>query len=775
MWNVRKAAVVGAGVMGASIAAHLANAGILCLLLDLEGVAAKGVARLKETKPAPLYDPAFVSRIEAGELGRDTPRLAECDWIIEAVSERLEAKHAVWSAIASVWKPGIVVSSNTSGLSIDAIVSVCPEAMRAHAVVTHFFNPPRYMKLVEVVPCRESDPRLVKEVAALCRDRLGKGVVVAKDTPNFIANRIGTYAMVATLRAMEKHGLTVEEVDAVTGPLMGRPKSATFRTLDLVGLDTFLHVCRNVRERAADEAEVEAFAAPPIVDALVARGWLGEKSGGGFYRKSKAGIEALDFASMAYAPRKEVRSPALEAAGIARGAAGKLRALLQAADGDRLAAFARDVLADTLAYSAARLGEIADSPVEIDRAMKWGFNWEQGPFETWDALGTAELAGLLESRGVPVPAAVREVLKEGRGSFYENRDGARWNFVRGEWRAVEEPPEDLSLARLKENGRTVFAGDGASLIDLGDDVACLEFHSRSNAIGPGVLAGIRRAANEVEANWRGLVLANEGRNFCVGANLMLLLMEAENEEWDDIDLIIRDFQDSMRGLRTLARPVVAAPHRMTLGGGVEACLPADRIVFSAETYFGLVETGVGLVPAGGGCLAAAALAQDRAEAANLDDVRQPLTALFETIAMAKVSESAHHAKRLGYWRPGDKVVVREESRIAEAKRTVLELDRLGYAPQGGNRKIAVGGRDAAAVLKLGVQSMRRGGYITEHDVKIAGKLAHVLTGGDAAAGTLVDEQRLLDLEREAFLSLCGERLTQDRMRHMLATGKPLRN
>ncbi|MFD0672492.1 3-hydroxyacyl-CoA dehydrogenase NAD-binding domain-containing protein [Cohnella sp. GCM10027633] len=781
MWNVRKAAVIGAGVMGSAIAAHLANAGIRCLLLDLEGLAARGIARLKETKPSPLYDPALASRLTAGELDLDIAALSDCDWIIEAVSERLDVKHAVWERIASAWKPGIVVSTNTSGLSIEAIVSGCGEEMRKHAVVTHFFNPPRYMKLVEIVPCRDSDPTLVKEVANFCRNRLGKGVVIAKDTPNFIANRIGTYAMLATLRAMEKHGLTVEEVDAVTGPLMGRPKSATFRTLDLVGLDTFLHVCRNVRENAEDAVEAAAFAAPPIVEALVAQGSLGEKSGSGFYRKSKEAvgdrIQALDVMSMSYVPRAGVSSPALEAAGMAKGTTGKLRALLQAADAgeDRLAAFARDVLEDSLIYAAEKLGEIADTPSEIDRAMRWGFNWEQGPFETWDALGLETLAASLEERGKPVPVVVASLLDKGEKSFYAARDGALFQYAKGVYREVEQEPDDISLRRLKEGGKVVFAGDGASLIDLGDEVACLEFHSRSNAIGPGVLAAIRRAAGETERNWRGLVIANEGRNFCVGANLMLLLMEAENEEWDDIDLIIRDFQDSMRGLRTMARPVVAAPHRMTLGGGVEACLPADRIVFSAETYFGLVETGVGLVPAGGGCLAAAALAADRAEEAGLDDVRSPLTALFESIAMAKVSDSAHGAKRLGYWRPGDKAVLREESRIAEAKRTVLELDRLGYAAPEANRNVVVGGRDAAAVMKLGVQSMRRGGYITDHDAKIAGKLAHALSGGDVPAGTAVPEQRLLDLEREAFLSLCGEKLTQDRMRHMLATGKPLRN
>jgi len=766
--------------MGAAIAAHLANAGIPCLLLDLGDLAAKGLERLKAAKPSPLYDPAFIARIRTGDLERDVASLSECDWIIEAVSERLDVKHDVWKIIGSAWRPDMIVSSNTSGLSINEIVSVCGEDCRKNAMVTHFFNPPRYMKLLEIVPCRDTDPQALEAVARFCRDRLGKGVVVAKDTPNFIANRIGTYAMLATLQAMEKHGLSIDEVDAVTGPLLGRPKSATFRTLDLVGLDTFLHVCRNVRENVDDPLEAAAFAGPAIVEELVGRGWLGEKSCGGFYRKNVAGkgkdrIEVLDPASMSYVPRRKVSSPALEAAKMAKGTAGKLMALQEAADRDRLAAFARDVIEATLIYSADKLGEIADTAIEIDRAMRWGFNWEEGPFELWDALGVAETAARLEAEDKTVPAPVSAMLEKGTTSFYMKKAGSLFYFSQGHYKYVEEKTEEISLDVQRDRGRTIFKGDGASLIDIGDDVACLEFHSPHNAIGPGVLSAIRRAAEEVERNWRGLVLANEGRNFCVGANLMLLLMEAENGEWEEIDLIIREFQSSMRSLRVMPRPVVAAPHRMTLGGGVEACLPADRILFAAETYFGLVETGVGLIPAGGGCMAAAALAHERSEAAGLDDVTAPLARLFESIAMAKVSESGHDVKRLGYWRGGDAVVIRDETRIAEAKSAVLELDRLGYAVPEADRRIAVGGREAAALLKVGVSSMRRGGYISDHDALIAGKLADALTGGDVPAGTSVREQALLDLEREAFLSLCGEPLTRARMRAMLATGKPLRN
>ncbi|MFB9277434.1 3-hydroxyacyl-CoA dehydrogenase/enoyl-CoA hydratase family protein [Cohnella cellulosilytica] len=781
MWNVRKAAVIGAGETGASIAAHLANAGIPCLLLDREGRAADGLARLKGTQPPPLYDSAFIGRIRVGDMERDFAQLAECDWIIEAVSEELDVKRGVWSCLDEAWKPGMIVSSSTSGLSIDEIAAGCGDGLRKHAMVTHFFNPPRYLKLVEIVPGRDTDRQAVEAAALFCRDRLGKGVVEARNTPNFIANRIGAYALLAALAAMEKHGLTIDETEAVTGPVLGRPESATFGTLDRIGLDTFLQLCRSVRENVPDPMEAAAFAAPPLVERLAERGWLGEKSGGGFFRREEsaqgeARVRVLDPRTMAYVPRSKAASHALEAAKRAdEGTAGKVRALLEAAERDRLGAFVRDVVDDTLIYAAEKLGEIADTPIEIDRAMRWGFNWEEGPFELWDALGVAETAARLEARGRAVPAPVAAMLEKGTTSFYLNKAGSLFYYSHGYYKYVEEKPEEISLKVQRARGRTIFAEDGTELIDLGDDVACLEFRSRHSALGPGALAAVRRSAEEVERNWRGLVLANEGRDFGVGANLRLLLMEAENGEWAEIDLLIRELQASVRALRRLPRPVVAAPRGKTLGVGAELCMPADRILFATETYFGLDETGIGLIPAGGGCLAAAALARERADEAGLDDATQPLTRLFESIAMAKVSESGHDAKRLGYWRGGDAVLMRDETRIYEAKNAVLELERRGYAVPESERRVAVGGRETAAVLKVAVSVMRRGGFMTEHDARVAGKLAEVLTGGSVPAGTAVSEQSLFDLEREAFLSLCGEPLTQARMRHALLTGKRLRN
>ena len=777
---IRKAAVIGSGVMGAGIAAHLANAGIPCLLLDVKrDTAEKAVARLAKTNPAPLFRPACASLIEPGELEAELHRLAEVDWVIEAVTERLDVKRELLARIESVWRPGAIVSTNTSGISVNAMAEGRGEAFRRHFLGTHFFNPPRYMKLLEIIPTRDTDAAVVDGMAAFGEKRLGKGVVVAKDTPNFVANRIGTYGMLVTLREMERGGYSVEEVDAATGPAMGRPKSATFRTLDLVGLDTFAHVAGNVRERTSDPAEREAFEVPAALQALIARGWLGEKAGQGFYKKVKGPdgasvIQALNLTSLEYADSRKPTSASLEAAKQAKGARGKLQALLGA--GDRYSQLAWNLLAPVLLYAAERLGEIADTVVDIDNAMKWGFNWELGPFETWDVIGVRSSVERMQAEGRVVPAWVTEWLAAGNETFYKtNADDGKRFYVRGAaWEEQAEAKEAISLRALKSQpAKVIRSNAGASLIDIGDDVACLEFHSPNNAIGGDILTMINQSVEEVRRNWRGLVVANEGRHFCVGANLMLLLLEAQDEEWDEIDRIIRMFQDAMTALKRLERPVVAAPHRMTLGGGVEACLPADVILFASETYFGLVETAVGLIPAGGGCKELALRIASGAASPEAD-LQPQVNAAFETVALAKTSTSGANARDLGYMRAVDRVVMNDDHRIYEAKRAVLAMDEAGYAPQRPER-VRVVGRDGAAVLRMGAFGMRAGGYISDHDLLIAGKLAHVLAGGDAPAGALVSEQYLLDLEREAFLSLVGEPKTQARMQHMLAKGKPLRN
>lgn len=797
MRSIRKAAVIGSGVMGSGIAAHLANVGIPVLLLDIvpaaltyeeaakgytlehpavrNRYAAQALARLKQTKPSPLYDEAFAERITPGNLEDHLAQIADVDWVIEVIVENLEAKKQLLRRVEAHWKPGTVVSSNTSGISIHAMAGGLGEAFKKHFLGTHFFNPPRYMKLLEIVPGETTDPALIREMKEFCEKRLGKGVVVAKDTPNFIANRIGTYGLLVTLQEMRRKGYTVEEVDAVTGPALGRPKSATFRTLDLVGIDTFVHVANNVYEQVTEPEEKAVFAVPDVLRDMVEKGWLGEKSGQGFYRKKKgpegSEILALDLASMEYRPQKKTASASLEAAKLAKGAEAKTKALLGA--GDRYSELAWNILKKVVVYSAAKLDGIADSIRDIDEAMKWGFGWELGPFETWDAIGLVKSVQRMEAEGLAVPGWVKDWIAQGNTSFYRKREGVTLYVQSGRYKELETPPEEISLRSLKERGRTVKSNSGASLIDIGDGVACLEFHSPNNAIGADILVMIQQSLSEVRTHFDGLVIANQGKNFCVGANLMILLMEAQDEEWDEIDGIIRQFQQTMYRLKRFEKPVVAAPHRMTLGGGVEACLPADRIVAAAETYFGLVEVGVGLIPAGGGCKELA-LRVSRAVRHPDADLQPYLNQAFETVGMAKVSTSGHDAKRLGLLSPNDRIIVNQDHLIHEAKQAVLRMARDGYEPVP-EEKIRVAGAEGKAVLQLGAYTMRQGGYISDHDVKIAGKLAHVLAGGDVPAGSLVTEQYLLDLEREAFLSLCGEPKTQQRMQHMLSKGKALRN
>ncbi|MNW48622.1 putative 3-hydroxyacyl-CoA dehydrogenase [compost metagenome] len=794
---IRKAAVIGSGIMGSGIAAQLANAGIPCLLLDIvpprltdaemaagltldhpsvrNRLATAAIAGLAKTKPAPLYDNAFAQRITPGNLEDHLALIAEVDWVIEVVVENLEVKQKLLAQVERHWKPGTIVSSNTSGISINAMAEGRSEEFRKHFLGTHFFNPPRYMKLLEIIPGQTTDPELVADIRRVCERTLGKTVVLAKDTPNFIANRIGTYGLLVTLREMEEKGYTVEEVDAVTGPAMGRPKSATFRTLDLVGLDTFLHVADNVFANVTDEAEKVVFAAPATLKDMVSRGWLGEKSGQGFYRKNKgergSEILSLNLQTMDYSPQRKIASASLEAAKLAKGAAAKTKALLSAQD--RYSQLAWDVLKQVLIYSAAKRGEIADSIREIDEAMKWGFNWELGPFETWDAIGLVRSVEKMEAEGLAVPAWVKDWIAEGNTSFYKKDGGSLFQAAVGGYTPVELPPEQITLRDLKSQNKVVRSNSGASLIDLGDGVACLEFHSPNNAIGADILQMISQSMDEVRDNFEGLVIANQGRNFCVGANLMLLLMEAQDEEWDEVDDIIRLFQNTMYRLKRFEKPVIAAPHRMTLGGGVEACMPADQVIATAETYYGLVEVGVGLIPAGGGCKELALRASQQASIAEAD-IQPYLNHYFQTVGTATVSTSGHDAKRLGLLKPSDRVVLNPDHTIYEAKQAVLKLAGSGYEPIP-ETKFRVVGSEGKAVLQLGALGMHEGGYISDHDLLIANKLAHVLAGGDVPAGTYVTEQYMLDLEREAFLSLCGEPKTRQRMQHMLSKGKPLRN
>lgn len=797
MKTIRTAAVIGSGVMGAGIAALLANAGIRVRLLDRvpdrltpqeeaagksldqpevrNRLASDALNRLKKTNPAPFYDERYAERIEPGNIEDDFARLGAADWIIEAITERLDWKRELLARIESVWVPGTVVSSNTSGISIGAMAEAIGAPLKEYFLGTHFFNPPRYMPLVELIPGSFTSPAVVSGMKLVLERRLGKGVVVAKDTPNFIANRIGTYGLLVTLKLMEEHGYTVEEIDAVTGPALGRPKSATFRTLDLVGLDTFVHVANNVFVHAEDPEEKEAFAVPGMLSDMVRRGWLGEKSGQGFYKKIKteqgSRILALNFGTIDYAATGSVKSASLDAAKSAKGAAARCRALLSGED--RYSELAWKVIKPVLLYAANKAFDIAETIADVDKAMRLGFNWELGPFETWDAIGLVKSAARMVAEGHILPKWVGEWIAAGNESFYKRQDAATFHVHHGRFIEQAVPPDHISLKALKAAGRTVLSNSGASLIDIGEEVACLEFHSPNNAIAADILTMIRKSAEEVRRNYRGLVIANEGRNFCVGANLMLLLMEAQEEEWDEVDRIIRMFQNAMLELKRLEKPVVAAPHRMTLGGGVEVCMAADMVCAYAETYYGLVEAGVGLIPAGGGSKEMASRAAESVEDPD-GDLQPALNRAYETIGMAKVSGSAPEAVRLGLMRSTDRTVMNRELHLYEARHAVVELERTGIYTDGG-KPIKVAGRGGKAVMQLGARTMLEGGYISHHDYKIASKLAHVLSGGDVPAGTLVSEQYLLDLEREAFLSLCGEPKTRARMQHMLATGKPLRN
>ena len=798
--QIHKVAVLGAGVMGAAIAAHLANVGLSVRLLDIvppeltkeeaaKGLtlespvvrnrfASNGLSAARKAKPASFYRAADANRIELGNFEDDLAKIGDCDWVIEAVVENLAIKQSLFERVEKYLSKDAVVSSNTSGISIQDMVKDRSPEFRRRFLGTHFFNPPRYMQLLELIPGPDTDPTIVTVMKAFGERVLGKGVVLAKDTPNFIANRIGTYGLLVTLDAMKKYELGVDEVDAVTGPAMGRPKSATFRTLDLVGLDTFFHVAKNVGQNVTEEWEKQAFIVPEYIEKMLENRWLGEKTGQGFFKRVKSGgsseILALNLDTFEYRPRKKLKSVSLDAAKAAKGSAAKMQALVYGKDSAGL--FAWEVLKKVLLYTANKQAEIADDIVAVDNAMKWGFNWELGPYETWDAIGVEKSVLRMRAEGETIPGFVEALLASGKTSFYHRQPGEVPQFYvsSGAYRAVEEPKEAISLARLKEQGKVVKKNSGASLVDLGDGALCLEFHSPKQAIGADIIQMVDVAVKEVSANWEALVIGNQAPNFCVGANLMMMLMEAQDENWDELNMIVHQFQQAAMKLKYMDKPVVSAPFAMALGGGAEMCFPADRVQASAESYIGLVEVGVGLIPGGGGnkeMLIRAIEGVPEGVNTRLDPFVQKA---FENIALAKVSTSARDAQDLGYLRSTDGVTVNRDFLLYDAKQAALSLAKAGYTPRQ-QKPIPVVGESGAAVLKIGVFGMKTAGYVSDHDVKIAHHLIRVLTGGSVPRGTLVPEQYLLDLEREAFLSLVGEPKTQQRMQHMLTTGKPLRN
>jgi len=790
MIHVKKAAVLGAGTMGAQIAAHLANAGIPALLLDIvpqdkaqdrNAIARAGLEAARKAKPAAFFTADRASLVTIGNLEDDLPKLKDCDLIVEAVVEDLRIKRSLYEKVEQHRKAGSIIASNTSGIPLAQLAEGRSDDFRAHFLGMHFFNPPRYMHLVEIIRTQWTKPEVSCSMFGFLDERLGKGVVVAKDRPNFIANRIGTYGALVTMQTMVAGGYSIEEVDKITGPATGRPKTATFRTFDLVGLDVFAHVVKNLHENLPDDPEREIFMMPDFVARMIERGLLGNKTKAGFYQRrqsegEKREIWTLDTATLDYRAGQKVTLPALDMAKNIEDTRERLKVLTWAKD--RVGDFLWQTLSRTLCYTADRIPEIADTIVEVDRAMRWGFNWELGPFEVWDAIGVEKSVAKLNEEGRAVPANVDKLLANGANTFYKQENGQRFyfDFASGEYRPLADPPATIILKSLKDRTGVIKKNSGASMIDLGDGVAAVEFHSKMNSIGGDTLEMLRFAIAETEKNFVGLVVGNQGVNFSVGANLMLMLMEAQDENWEELEMIGRYFQQSVMSLRYSAKPVVVAPFQMVFGGGCEMVLHADRVRAAAETYIGLVEVGVGIIPAGCGTKEMLLRAVDRIPAGLKDADPFPFVKrAFETIALAKVATSAAEARHYGFLRDEDSISMNGDRLIADAKKQVQSLAAAGYVQPQPRTDILALGNAGLATLKLGVHLMKRAGYISDHDALIGEKLARILTGGDLNHTTRVSEQYLLDLEREAFLSLIGTRKSQDRIAHMLKTGKPLRN
>lgn len=773
---IRSAAVLGAGTMGAQIAAHLANAGIPVTLLDLtRDTAADLLKRAQALKPDPFFTKDAASRITLGgfDSADDFARLATADWIVEAVVERLDVKQALLARVDEVRKPDAIVSSNTSGIPVGSIAEGRSESFRRHWLGTHFFNPPRYLKLLELIPTADTDPSVVATMRAFADTRLGKGVVIAKDTPNFIANRIAMFTVMRCLEALDR-GYTIEEIDAITGPAIGRPKSATFRTLDITGIDLLLQVSRNLQERLGDEA-ARWLTPPPVVGALVERGWFGEKAGQGFYRKEGRSADGgseiltLDPETMTYRARKSVRLPSLDATKNIDDPAERIRTLFFSKD--RVGEFLRATLGPTILYAAYVTPDIADSMDDVDRAMSWGLGWELGPFEIADAIGLRELLDTLPVEERPF-GKVAWIIR--------SRLDANQNTLRNGQR-VPLPNGALLFRAARQSKNVVKKNPGASLIDLGDGVLGLDLHSKMNTIGGDTIAMLAAGVKEAERNFAALVVSTDAVNFSVGANLMLLLMEAQEGNWDEIDMMVRAFQQATMGLRLAAVPVIVAPAGMVLGGGCEMSMHADRLQAAAETYIGLVEVGVGLIPAGGGTKEFVARAADETLAGGTltltpqTNLLPAIQRAFETMAFAKVSTSAAEARTLGLLRATDRITMNRDRLIADAKALALSRVAEGYQRPALRTAIAVGGAPLKAALDVGIHLALRAGRISEHDARIGRALANIMAGGNVPHATYVSEQHLLDLEREAFLALCGQPKTLERIAHTLKSGKPLRN
>lgn len=788
--------------MGAGIAAHLANAGIPVLLLDIAPrelkpeEEAKGLSlespqvrnrivkelfeAAKKLKPAPFMLADNAKLIMLGNFTDDMAKLKDCDLVIEAVVERLDIKHQVFSEVEKHRKPGSFIATNTSGIPIKSIAEPFSDEFKKHFVGIHFFNPPRYMKLVELIPTEWTDGEMACKLSGFLDQRLGKGVVPAKDRPNFIANRIGTFAMMATVHEMVAMGFTPTEVDQMTGKAIGHAKSATFRTADLVGLDVLVHVNRNLYPAVPEDEDRDVFLLPDVIEKMLEKNLLGDKTRGGFYKKSKNAegkteIHELDLATFEYKPQEKTKFASIEAAKGIEDMNKRINTLVWGED--RVGEFLWKTMSRTFRYAANRIPEIADTIVEVDNAIKWGFGWEIGVFETWDAIGLKRSVERMKAEGQAVPPSIEKMLAAGAETFYKNENGnvSFFDLVSGEYKPLPERPGVTVLRSVKERTGVIKSNPGASLIDLGDGVACLEFHSKMNSIGGDTVQMMNFAIDEVERNFKGLVVGNQGGNFSAGANLMMLLLAAQEEEWDDINMMVHALQQAVMRLRYSAKPVVTAPYGLTLGGGCEIAMHGNRVRAAAETYIGLVEVGVGVIPAGGGTKEMTMRAMDAAAKAPDADPLVFLKKTFELIGMGKVATSAQEARAWGFFRDVDSISMNGDRLIADAKQEVLNLDASGFVPPVPREDITVMGEDGIAAMKLALHMMKQGGFISDHDELIGKKLANIMCGGAINHTVQVSEQYLLDLEREAFVSLCGERKTQERIAAMLKTGKPLRN
>ncbi|GAA4060033.1 3-hydroxyacyl-CoA dehydrogenase/enoyl-CoA hydratase family protein [Flavobacterium cheonanense] len=793
--TIKKVAVVGSGIMGSGIACHFANIGLEVLLLDIvpnaltEIEEKKGLtleskvvrnrvvndhlANALKSNPSPIYSQKFASRITTGNTTDDMSKIATCDWIIEVVVERLDIKKLVFEQIDKFRKPGTLVTSNTSGIPINFMSEGRSDDFQAHFCGTHFFNPARYLKLFEIIPGPKTSQEVLDFLFEYGSKFLGKTSVIAKDTPAFIGNRIGIFGIQSLFHQVKEMGLTIEEVDKLTGPVIGRPKSATFRTVDVVGLDTLVHVANGIYDNCPNDEAHSLFKLPDFINKMMENKWLGSKTGQGFYKKEGKDILSLDLDTLEYRAAKKASFATLELTKTIDKPIDRFKVLVKGKD--KAGDFYRKNFSAMFAYCSNRVPEITDEFYKIDDAMKAGFGWENGPFEIWDAIGVEKAIAMMEAEGYKPAAWVTDMLISGNKSFYSVKIGKTCFYNISSKSQEEKPGQDafIILDNIRESHK-VWGNSDASVIDLGDGILNLEFHSKMNTIGGGVLTAINKAIDLAEKDYKGLVIGNQGTNFSVGANIGMIFMMAVEQEYDELNMAIKMFQDTMMRVRYSSIPVIVAPHGMTLGGGCEMSMHADRVVAAAETYIGLVEFGVGVIPGGGGSKEMAVRAADlfRKNDVELNVLQEN----FLTIGMAKVATSAYEAFDLGILQKGkDIVVVNKDRQIAVAKQVALQMADQGYTQPVRRTDIKVLGKQALGMFLVGTNQMVAGKYISEHDLKIANKLAYVMAGGDLSEPTLVSEQYLLDIEREAFLSLCTERKTLERIQFMLTKGKPLRN